>query len=169
MLGPDGQPLPDQGYPPQQQPIDISKLDFCRVLYDYPPSFSPPPPGSEGVDLNVKKGDLVAVLSKTDPMGNQSEWWRCRARDGKMGYLPGVYLEIVQRRPQAANRQITEKGDSRASTMSGSGGTEGSRANSLKVKGAKVPVPVGKKVAVDEKGRDNSISPESFQRGGFYS
>lgn len=172
VLGPDGQPLPDQGYPPhQQQPIDPSKLDFCRVLYDYPPSSSPPPPGSEGVDLNVKKGDLVAVLSKTDPLGNQSEWWRCRARDGRMGYLPGVYLEIVQRRPQAANRQITEKGESRASTLSGSGGggADGSRANSLKVEGAKVPVPVQKKVAVDEKAGDNSISPEGFQRGGFYS
>lgn len=187
VLGPDGQPLPDQGYLPQQQqqqqPIDPSKLDFCRVLYDYPPSSSPPPPGSEAVDLNVKKGDLVAVLSKTDPMGQQSEWWRCRARDGRMGYLPGVYLEIVQRRPpaQAANRQITEKGESRASTMSGSGsgnsrGAEDSRANSLKVEGAKVAVPVpvaavGKKMVADEKRRtENSIiTPESFQRGGFYS
>lgn len=84
-----------------------------------------------------------------------------------MGYLPGVYLEIVQRRPQ-----ITEKGESRASTMSGTGssGGEGSRANSLKVEGAKVPVPVqmGKKgLAVDGKGEP--VGVESFQRGGFYS
>ena len=168
VLGPDGQPLPDQGYPPQRQPIDASKLDFCRVLYDYPPSSSPPPPGSEGIDLTVKKGDPVAVLSKTDPMGNQSEWWRCRARDGRVGYLPGVYLEIVQRRPPAANRQITAKGESRASTMSGSGG-DGSRANSLKVEGAKVLLPAAKKVGDGEKGPDNGIGPESFQRGGYYS
>lgn len=84
-----------------------------------------------------------------------------------MGYLPGVYLEIVQRRPQ-----ITEKGESRASTMSGtgSGGGEGSRANSLKVEVAKVPVPVsvGKKgLVVDGKGEVGGV--ESFQRGGFYS
>ncbi|KAL8822177.1 MAG: hypothetical protein Q9191_007079, partial [Dirinaria sp. TL-2023a] len=79
----------------------------------------------------------------------------------------------------AANRQITEKGESRASTMSGSGsgnsrGAEESRANSLKVEGAKVAVPVpvaavGKKMAVDNKRTENSITPESFQRGGFYS
>jgi len=164
VLGPDGQPLPDQE---PQQPLDPSKLDFCRVLYDYPPTSSPLPPGSEAIDLSVKKGDLVAVISKTDPMGQPSEWWRCRARDGRMGYLPGVYLEIVQRRPQ-----IMEKGESRASTMSGtgSGGGEGSRANSLKVEGAKVPVPVpvGKKgLVVDGKGEVGGV--ESFQRGGFYS
>lgn len=85
-----------------------------------------------------------------------------------MGYLPGVYLEIVQRRPQ-----ITEKGESRASTMSGTGsggGEEGSRANSLKVEGAKVPVPVvvGKK-GVGVEGKGEGLGVESFQRGGFYS
>lgn len=164
VMGPDGQPLPDQE---PQQPLDPSKLDFCRVLYDYPPTSSPLPPGSEAIDLSVKKGDLVAVISKIDPMGQPSEWWRCRARDGRMGYLPGIYLEIVQRRPQ-----ITEKGESRASTMSGtgSGGGEGSRANSLKVEGAKVPVlaQMGKKgLAVDGKGEP--VGVESFQSGGFYS
>lgn len=155
VLGPDGQPLPDQ------QPLDVSKLDFCRLRYDYPPSSSPPPPGSEAIDLHVKKGDLVAVLSKTDPMGQPSEWWRCRARDGRMGYLPGVYLEVVQRRPNLGEkRQITEKEESRASTMSGTD----SRSNSLKVEGAKVPVPVKK---LDGKG--NPVDVESFQRGGYYS
>ena len=164
-LGPDGQPLPDQEI---QQPLDPSKLDFCRVLYDYPPASSPPPPGSEAIDLHVKKGDLVAVLSKTDPMGQSSDWWRCRARDGRMGYLPGVYLVIVQRKPQGATRQITEKGESRASTMSGTRSAEGSRNNSMKDEGAKVPVPVPatKGPAVDGKG--NAVGPENFQNGGFY-
>ena len=166
-LGPDGQPLPDQEL--QQPPLDPSKLDFCRVLYDYPPASSPPPPGSEAIDLHVKKGDLVAVLNKTDPMGQNSEWWRCRARDGRMGYLPGVYLEIVPRRPQGATRQITEKGESRASTMSGTGSGEGSRSNSLKVEGAKVPVPVAVKKGPVVDGKGNAIGPESFQSGGFYS
>ena len=35
-------------------PLDPSKLEFCRVLYD----FTPEQPGAE---LEVKKGDLVAV------------------------------------------------------------------------------------------------------------
>ncbi|KAL9005198.1 MAG: hypothetical protein Q9188_001997, partial [Gyalolechia gomerana] len=65
------------------QPIDPSKLLFCRVLYDYTP---PNPSPTEGIDLPVKKGDLVAVLSKLDPItGQECEWWRCRSRDGKLG------------------------------------------------------------------------------------
>ncbi|KAL8669031.1 MAG: hypothetical protein Q9168_006364 [Polycauliona sp. 1 TL-2023] len=64
------------------KPIDPSQLLFCRVLYDYTP---PNPSAAEGIDLQVKKGDLVAVLSQEDPAGNASEWWRCRSRDGKVG------------------------------------------------------------------------------------
>lgn len=75
----------------QQQPVDPSKLEFCRLLYD----FLPQP--STGVELEVRKGDLVAVLSKNDPAGNPSEWWQCRARDGRQGYLPSTYLEVLRR------------------------------------------------------------------------
>lgn len=107
VLGPDGTPLPDQA--PIISTLVPSKLDFCRALYDYAP-----PPTANQTDLSVKKGDLVAVLSKTDPMGRPSEWWRCRARDGKMGYLPGVYLEGIQRKPK-------EIGEGRADTMSSDG------------------------------------------------
>src|SRR5690554_3999387 len=67
--------------------LDPSQLEFCRVLYDFTPE------QQGGVELEVKKGDLVAVLSKSDPMGNPSQWWRCRARDSRVGYLPSPYLE----------------------------------------------------------------------------
>ena len=89
------------------------KLDFCRVIYDY----SPGTQESNGIDLAVKKGDIVAVLSKSDPMGNASEWWRCRARDGRVGYLPGPYLETIQRR--SAQQAITTGSEpvARTSTM----------------------------------------------------
>ncbi|EER28582.1 peroxisomal membrane protein PAS20, putative [Coccidioides posadasii C735 delta SOWgp] len=90
------------GANPQAGPIDPSKLDFCRVLYDYTPGTQ----AAVGIDLAVRKGDIVAVLSKTDPMGSPSEWWRCRARDGSVGYLPGPYLQTIQRKPQ--QRAITE-------------------------------------------------------------
>uniref|UniRef100_A0A093UYQ3 Peroxisomal membrane protein PEX13 n=1 Tax=Talaromyces marneffei PM1 TaxID=1077442 RepID=A0A093UYQ3_TALMA len=82
----------------QNAPLDPSKLDFCRVLYDYTPDAQ----NTAGIDLAVKKGDIVAVISKSDPMGNPSEWWRCRARDGGVGYLPSPYLETIQRRPAQA-------------------------------------------------------------------
>ena len=136
QIGPDGQPIPQQ--------IDPSKLDFCRVLYDFTPESGA---AVQGVDLAVKKGDLVAVLSKSDPMGNPSEWWRCRARDGRMGYLPGIYLEVA-RRPGQPIAEINSASQS------------GSRTNSLTSQSMKGP-------AVEGKVGDMSV--ESFQKSQFYS
>ncbi|KHJ33937.1 putative peroxisomal membrane protein [Erysiphe necator] len=85
------------------QNIDPSKLDFCRVLYDFTPETGA---NVEGVDLQLKKGDLVAVLSQCDPLGNPSEWWRCRARDGRIGYLPRIYLEVAKKPGQSTMRNI---------------------------------------------------------------
>jgi peroxin-13 len=136
QLGPDGQPLPPQ-------PVDPSKLDFCRVLYDFTPETGA---AVSGVDLEVKKGDLVAVLSKSDPMGQPSEWWRCRARDGRMGYLPAVYLASAGR-PGQAVAQIKSASQS------------GSRASSLN---STVNRPV-------VQGKAGDLSVESFQKSQFYS
>ena len=135
QIGPDGQPIPQ---------MDLSKLDFCRVLYDFIPESGA---AVQGVDLEVKKGDLVAVLSKTDPMGNTSEWWRCRARDGRMGYLPGVYLEVA-RRPGQPIAEIKSASQSE------------SRTNSMTSQSPKGPI-------VPSKAGDMSV--ESFQKSQFYS
>ena len=147
LLGPDGRPLPPEQ---QNQPIDPSQLDFCRLLYDYTPETQGQAP-TPGIDLEVKKGDLVAVLAKTDPMGNASEWWKCRARDGRVGYLPSPYLEVIRRGP----KQLTSgsSGSSRAQTMTSEGAT-------------KVPVSIqGPKV----EGKAGDITAESFQKSHFYS
>lgn len=135
QIGPDGQPI--------QQQLDPSKLEFCRVLYDFTPESCA---AVHGVDLAVKKSDLVAVLSKSDPMGNPSEWWRCRSRDGRVGYLPGVYLETARRpgQPLAEIKSASQSG-SRTSTMTSSS----------------APPPV------DTKAGDMSV--ESFQKSQFYS
>ncbi|KAI9894531.1 MAG: Peroxisomal membrane protein PAS20 [Vezdaea aestivalis] len=79
---------------PAEAPIDPATLDFCRAKYDFGPNTGRS--GVAGVDLEVKKGDLVAVLSKLEPNGAESEWWRCRSRDGRIGYIPGVWLEQVR-------------------------------------------------------------------------
>lgn len=136
QIGPDGQPIP--------APIDPAKLDFCRVLYDFTPESGA---SVQGIDLEVKKGDLVAVLSKSDPMGNPSEWWRCRARDGRLGYLPGVYLEAVRRPGQAV-------GEIKSASQSGS------RTSTMTSQSAKAPVVQGKA---------GDIGVESFQKSQFYS
>lgn len=145
LVGPNGEP--------GSASLDPSKLDFCRLLYDYTPETQE----SNGIDLAVKKGDIVAVLSKSDPMGNASEWWRCRARDGRVGYLPGPYLETIQRRP--AQQAITAGSEpaTRTTTMKGDPVAEG-RTQSLSS--------IAKPEITSKMG---DISPESFQKSTFYS
>ena len=160
-----------QGMPGQNgQPIDPNNLDFCRVLYDFTPEINSQ--SVQGVDLAVKKGDLVAVLSKTDPMGNPSEWWRCRSRDGKMGYLPAPYLQAIQRKPQQQITSGSQAGSpigSRAQTMTTSiGSNPGSRTNTM-VDREKELVKVADKTPPQVQGKVGDISAESFQKGMFNS
>lgn len=156
----------------QQQPLDPAKLDFCRVLYDYTPQTQPGQQYQEGIDLVVKKGDLVAVLSKTDPMGQASEWWRCRARNGQMGYLPSPYLETIQRRQQgqiAAKSNATSPAGSRVNTMTAST-VPGSRTNSMKItEKEKAEIKQTPKEPPKVEGKPGDMSLESFQKGAFNS
>lgn len=90
--------------------LDPSKLEFCRVLYDYTPQPPQQPQqlqqlqlgaaaaaaaATPGMDLAVKRDDLVVVLSKADPLGSPSDWWQCRTRDGRVGYLPATFLRLI--------------------------------------------------------------------------
>lgn len=139
----------------QTAPIDPSKLEFCRVLWDFSPEASGADAVVKGVDLEVKKGDLVAVLSKTDPLGNPSDWWRCRSRDGRMGYLPSTFLEVA-RRPVAAIKATASLDSSRANSLTSS---VASPAQKPAPEPEKMPVPAGK---------PGDISAESFQKSQFY-
>lgn len=122
-----------------QQPIDPSKLEFCRLLYD----FLPQP--NTGVELEARKGDLVAVLNKSDPAGNPSEWWQCRSREGRQGYLPSTYLEVLKR-PNQEPKQI--KGAS----------SESSRTNSIT-----------SALEHPQEGKKEYATAEGMQRSQFYS
>ncbi|KAJ6026546.1 uncharacterized protein N7446_004853 [Penicillium canescens] len=148
LVGPNGEP--------GSASLDPSKLDFCRLLYDYTPETQE----SNGIDLAVKKGDIVAVLSKSDPMGNASEWWRCRARDGRVGYLPGPYLETIQRRPN--QQAITAGSEPGTRTTSLKGEATDARTQSL----SSLSKPEQKPAL---NGKMGDISPESFQKSTFYS
>lgn len=142
--------------------LDPNKLEFCRVLYDFTPDTNMN--AQQGLDLAVKKGDMVAVLSKSDPLGNPSEWWRCRSRDGRMGYLPGVYLETIQRRQPAQITSGSQAGTptgSRAQTMTSSSAVSRTATMSEKTK---VP-----ELAPKVEGKAGDMGVESFQKGAFYS
>ena len=158
-----------------QQVLDPSKLDFCRVLYDYTPELQE----SNGIDLAVKKGDMVAVLSKSDPMGNASEWWRCRARDGRVGYLPGPYLEMIQR--QRPGPQQQQQPPQQAAIAAANSSSSNSRTNTMTSANAKLDELRSLAAATAGKGKEEEktkpelrskmgdISPESFQKSAFYS
>ncbi|KAF2736584.1 hypothetical protein EJ04DRAFT_575196 [Polyplosphaeria fusca] len=141
---------------------DPSKLQFCRLLYDFTPDTNMN--AVQGVDLAVKKGDMVAVLSKSDPMGNPSEWWKCRSRDGRIGYLPSPYLETIQKRQPAQITSASQAGSpagSRAQTMT-STTFSNSRTNTMSE--TKVP-----ENAPEVESKVGDMGVDSFQKGAFYS
>ena len=150
------------------QPLDPSKLEFCRVMYDFSPDSNAH--NTQGIDLAVKKGDFVAVLSKTDPMGQPSEWWKCRSRDGRIGYLPAPYLEKIEKRQpaQIAAGIGSQKGSpagSRAQTMSGNGSrTQTMNERAMTIKNEEESEAEKPKV----EGKPEDVSVESFQKGTFY-
>lgn len=152
----------------QQLTIDPAQLEFCRLLYDFQPQ--PQAPGAplvQDVDLAVRKGDLVAVLSKSDPMGNPSEWWRCRARDGRTGYLPANFLEVA-RKPGSvqAIKAAGESDGSRTSSLISSGSTPPATAvgngNTMRAAVEAGAAPALPRVKAGD------VSVESFQKSQFY-
>lgn len=137
----------------------MKKLDFCKVLYDFTPE-------NPAVELEAKQGDLVAVLSKSDPLGNPSQWWKCRTKDARVGYLPEPYLEPLVRNGQVVQglaKQITDGGSSasRTATM-----TNASLKAAAMVEGAAAPVSTRTQTMTSTKPGDISI--ESFQKSNFY-
>ncbi|EDO17048.1 hypothetical protein Kpol_530p18 [Vanderwaltozyma polyspora DSM 70294] len=78
--------------------IDFSKLIFARAMFDFTPE-------NPNVEVMLKKGELMAIISKKDPSGNDSEWWKVRTKSGQIGYVPGNYLEIIERKNKIENIQ----------------------------------------------------------------
>jgi peroxin-13 len=80
-------------------PLDPSTLSFARALYPFTPS-SPS-------ELALKENEIVAIMGKLDPTTGmevdprlevESEWWRGRTRDGREGWFPRKWVEILERR-----------------------------------------------------------------------
>ncbi len=142
----------------QNQQIDISKLEFYRVIHDFTPEQGPA--AVPGVDMAVKKGDFVCVLSKTDPIGNPSEWWRCRSRDGAMGYLPSTFLEMARRpaQPVAAIKAVASESSRANSLTSSLNSSVNTISETVKVTAPAMP-----------QSKVGDVSAESFQKSAFYS
>lgn len=78
-----------------QQKIDLGPtmvVEFARAMYDFTPESSN--------ELVLKRGDVVAILAKTDPITQAPcLWWHGRLRDGTMGLFPANYVEILAKDP----------------------------------------------------------------------
>ncbi|KAF9159937.1 Peroxisomal membrane protein PAS20 [Mortierella sp. AD011] len=86
LPGQEGQALT----PTAGAPINPQSLDFARALYDFTPS-------NPHQELAFRRGDIIAILSRQDPMGQESLWWRGRLRNGEMGLFPSNYVEIINK------------------------------------------------------------------------
>lgn len=164
VIGPNGQWVP-------AEPTDPSKLEFCRLIYDYTPEAATH--GGQlqaGIDLEVKKGDFVAVLSKLDPQGQPSEWWKCRTRDGRMGYLPSPYMEVVKRAGEE-RKMLTQKEEGTGGPMSVVNGRTQTMQSSGRAHTMTSVSSDGTKVQAkgpEVKSKPGDISAESFQKSQFY-
>lgn len=72
-------------------PINPETLEFAKALYEFNPE-------NPNIEIELKPMELVAILSKLDPLGNESKWWKVRSRSGKVGYVPLNYLSIIERK-----------------------------------------------------------------------
>lgn len=73
--------------------INPSEIQFAKALYEFNPE-------NPDMEVELKPNELVAILSKLDPAGRESEWWKVRSRLGKVGYVPLNFLTIIERRPK---------------------------------------------------------------------
>ncbi|KAF9268441.1 hypothetical protein L218DRAFT_853572 [Marasmius fiardii PR-910] len=95
-----GLPLPGQPLPP----LDPSQLTFARALYPFT--------ASNSSELSLKENEIVAIMGKFDPqLGHEvdprqevenAQWWKGRTRDGREGWVPKKWVEVLQRKPPAA-------------------------------------------------------------------
>ncbi|CAK9437558.1 uncharacterized protein LODBEIA_P19360 [Lodderomyces beijingensis] len=79
-------------------PVDLQNLQFAKALYEFNPE-------NPQIEIEMKPNELVAILSKLDPMGQESKWWKVRSRSGQVGYVPSNYLAVIERKPQQQRLQ----------------------------------------------------------------
>jgi len=88
--------------PPPQNPneiIDPNKLVFARAVYAFDTK--------DPVELGLREGEIVAILGTADPAtGVEGEWWRGRTRDGREGWFPKAYVDIIGHPGQTEPKKV---------------------------------------------------------------
>ncbi|KAF5364765.1 hypothetical protein D9758_009345 [Tetrapyrgos nigripes] len=112
LLNANGQPLPpglDLNGQHQLPPLDPSQLTFARALYPFS--------ASNSSELSLKENEIVAIMGKwdnrrgaeVDPRieleagaAGEAEWWKGRTRDGKEGWFPKKWVEVLKKKEAIA-------------------------------------------------------------------
>ncbi|WBW74258.1 peroxin 13 [Schizosaccharomyces osmophilus] len=66
----------------------IQELEFCKAEFDFATR-------EPTVELALRKGDIIAVLSKYDSNGATTGWWYGRKRNGEKGWFPSNYCALI--------------------------------------------------------------------------
>ncbi len=96
ILMPSGQVLP---------PLDPSQLSFARTLYPFQ--------ASTPSELSLQENEIVAIMGKLDPSTGmevdprvevETEWWKGRTREGREGWFPRKFVEVLERKALEAKK-----------------------------------------------------------------
>lgn len=88
-------------------PLDPSALTFARALYPFTPS-SP-------AELQLKENEIVAIMGKLDPntgaevdprLEIETEWWKGRTREGREGWFPKKWVEVLDRKSEGGVKKV---------------------------------------------------------------
>jgi peroxin-13 len=86
-------------------PLDPASLTFARAIYPFS--------ASNPSELALKENEIVAIMGKLDPRTGQevdprletegeAEWWKGRTREGREGWFPRKWVEVLERKTDAA-------------------------------------------------------------------
>lgn len=75
-------------------------VEFAKALYDFQ--------GQPPHELSFKKGDLIGILSRTDPQtGQPAHWWRGKLQHSPVGFFPGNYVQLLDKKVELSSGQGT--------------------------------------------------------------
>ncbi|QRW08805.1 mitochondrial inner membrane protease ATP23 [Ceratobasidium sp. AG-Ba] len=82
--------------PPGAEQIDMSKVQFATAIFEFATT--------DPVELALKKGDLVAIIGRTEG----GDWFRGRTRQGKQGWFPANHVQILKREAKKVDEPVVE-------------------------------------------------------------
>jgi len=65
-------------------------IEFARCLYDFQ--------AQSPMELDIKKGDIIAIISKLDQNGQPSQWWKGRLQHGPTGIFPSSKYNKIKKK-----------------------------------------------------------------------